>query len=78
MSQEFHAIYEQGVLRPLTPLDLPEHAEVTVILQACSKDMAPVSDDPLLGSMADDAELLDEIVADAMAARATRPFRANE
>lgn len=28
MSQEFHAVYEHGVLRPLTPLNLPESAEV--------------------------------------------------
>jgi predicted DNA-binding antitoxin AbrB/MazE fold protein len=30
MSQHFHAIYEGGVLRPLTPLNLPESAQVTV------------------------------------------------
>jgi len=28
MSQDFHAIFENGVLRPLTPLNLPELAEV--------------------------------------------------
>ncbi len=28
MSQQFHAIYENGVLRPLTPLQLPDSAEV--------------------------------------------------
>jgi predicted DNA-binding antitoxin AbrB/MazE fold protein len=28
MSQEFHAIYENGVLRPITPLNLPESVEV--------------------------------------------------
>jgi predicted DNA-binding antitoxin AbrB/MazE fold protein len=33
MSQEFRAIYENGVLRPLTPLRLPESAEVTGTLQ---------------------------------------------
>jgi predicted DNA-binding antitoxin AbrB/MazE fold protein len=32
MTHEFHAIYENGVLRPLTPLNLPELAEVAVTL----------------------------------------------
>jgi predicted DNA-binding antitoxin AbrB/MazE fold protein len=32
MSQEFDAIYENGVLRPLVPLDLSEPLEVRVIL----------------------------------------------
>jgi predicted DNA-binding antitoxin AbrB/MazE fold protein len=30
MSETVTAIYEQGVLRPLTPLDLPEHEEVQI------------------------------------------------
>jgi predicted DNA-binding antitoxin AbrB/MazE fold protein len=33
MSQEFHAIYEHGILRPLTPLNLPESVEVAVTLR---------------------------------------------
>lgn len=33
MSQAFHAIYEHGILRPLTPLNLPESAEVAGVLQ---------------------------------------------
>jgi predicted DNA-binding antitoxin AbrB/MazE fold protein len=33
MSQEFHAIYEHGILRPLTPLDLPEAAEVAITVR---------------------------------------------
>src|SRR5262245_60541191 len=33
MSQRFKAIYENGVLRPLGPLDLPEHSEVEIRLQ---------------------------------------------
>lgn len=32
MSKRLEAIYENGVLRPLEPLDLPEHQRVTVIL----------------------------------------------
>jgi predicted DNA-binding antitoxin AbrB/MazE fold protein len=33
MSQEFNAIYEGGVFRPLTPLNLPESTPVTVVVQ---------------------------------------------
>lgn len=32
MSQEFDAIFENGVLRPLTPIELGEAAEVRVIV----------------------------------------------
>jgi predicted DNA-binding antitoxin AbrB/MazE fold protein len=41
MSQEFDAIYENGVLRPLTPLNLSEPAEVRVILQPKSDASNP-------------------------------------
>ena len=78
MSQEFHAIYEHGVLRPLTPLNLPESAEVTGVLHEKNgaKEL-PTAADPLLGLMADEPELLDEVVEDALAARESHPFRAN-
>ncbi|HZS86945.1 MAG TPA: antitoxin family protein [Chloroflexota bacterium] len=33
MSQVITAIYEDGVLRPLMPLELPEHAEVQLKLE---------------------------------------------
>ena len=33
MGQEFHAAYENGVLRPLTPVNLPEMAQVTGTLR---------------------------------------------
>ena len=33
MSQEFNAIYEGGVFRPLTPLSLPESTPVTVVVR---------------------------------------------
>ena len=32
MSKKLEAVYENGVLRPLEPLDLPEHQRITVIL----------------------------------------------
>jgi predicted DNA-binding antitoxin AbrB/MazE fold protein len=48
MSQEFDAIYEHGLLRPLTPLNLPESAEVTLVLRAAgqSPDSTTIADAP--------------------------------
>ncbi len=77
MSQEFHAIYEHGILRPLSPLNLPESAEVTGIVQQKSGLADGASDDPLMGLMADEPELVDMIVEEAMLARESHPFRAN-
>lgn len=37
---EFDAIYEQGVIKPLAPLDLPENVQFRVIVAA-----SPASDD---------------------------------
>jgi predicted DNA-binding antitoxin AbrB/MazE fold protein len=78
MSQEFHAIFEHGMLRPLTPLNLPESAEVTLILQTTNGRPEAPTADPLLGLMADEPELLDEIVEEALSARESHPFRAND
>ena len=33
MTQTIEAIYEDGVLKPLTPLELPEHQRVTLNIQ---------------------------------------------
>lgn len=77
MSQEFRAIYEHGVLRPLTPLSLPESAEVSGVLhQENGAASQPTTADPLLGLMSDEAELVDKVVEDAMSARESHPFRA--
>ena len=76
MSQEFHAIYEHGVLRPLTPLNLPESAEVTGTLHEKNGGAArSPATDPLLGLMVDEPELLDEVVEAAMVARERHPLR---
>jgi predicted DNA-binding antitoxin AbrB/MazE fold protein len=40
VSKQLEAVYENGVLRPLEPLNLDEHQQVTVTV-------ADVSDDPL-------------------------------
>ena len=75
MSQAFHAIYENGVLRPLAPLSLPESAEVTGTLQEMKSATAAATSDPILGFMADESTLLDEIVEEAYVARESQPFR---
>lgn len=38
MSQEFEAIYENGVLRPLKPVELREHEVVSVCVQSAADD----------------------------------------
>ena len=76
MSQEFHAIYEHGILRPLEPLNLPESAEVTGFVRQTSP-CATTESDPLLGLMSSESDLLDEIVAEAMSTRESQPFRAS-
>jgi predicted DNA-binding antitoxin AbrB/MazE fold protein len=48
MNEAFHAIYENGVLRPDRPLALPESAHVSVIIigeRATSESPSAESDD---------------------------------
>jgi predicted DNA-binding antitoxin AbrB/MazE fold protein len=79
MDHELHAIYENGMLRPLEPLDLPEAPKVIVTLREASGNQKQcLPSDPLLGLMADEPELLDEVVEAAMVARETHPLRAAE
>jgi predicted DNA-binding antitoxin AbrB/MazE fold protein len=37
MTKQVEAIYEQGRLRPLEPLDLPEGARISVIVTTCDE-----------------------------------------
>ena len=39
MAAELDAIYEDGVLRPLQPLALPEHAHVRISIEALPEDV---------------------------------------
>jgi predicted DNA-binding antitoxin AbrB/MazE fold protein len=75
MTQQFDAIYEHGLLRPRTPLNLPESAEVSLILQTKNGQQNGSSNDPLLGLMADEPDLMDEIIEEAMIARESHPLR---
>lgn len=77
MSQEFLAIYEHGVLRPLTPLSLPDAAQVVVSVHGASDShqTQPPPNDPLLGIMSDEPELLDAVVEAAMVDRESHAGR---
>jgi predicted DNA-binding antitoxin AbrB/MazE fold protein len=75
MIHEVHAIYEHGILRPLSALDLPEATEVIVTLREVTSAKAPPAD-PILGLMADEPQLLDEVVEAAIVARESHPLRA--
>jgi predicted DNA-binding antitoxin AbrB/MazE fold protein len=74
--QEFHAIYENGVLRPLTPLGLPESTEVVATVRPASEsDETKIRPRSIIGMMSNYADELDEIVEGAMRDRETQPFR---
>ena len=46
MERIVEAVYENGVLTPLQPLDLPDHQRVTIRVQALGE---PADADPLSG-----------------------------
>ena len=43
MTRQLEAVYEQGVLRPLEPLSLPEHQHVVLILEVGAEKAGPAS-----------------------------------
>lgn len=55
MTVEFQAIYENGVLRPITPLRLPESAKVSGTLEVSVAAGAPSADELLRQQEALDA-----------------------
>lgn len=77
--QEFHAIYENGVLRPLTPLGLPEATEVVATVRPAGENGNRASGRrSTIGLMSDCSDLLDEIVEEAMQDRENRPWRIDQ
>jgi predicted DNA-binding antitoxin AbrB/MazE fold protein len=79
MSQELPAIYEHGVLRPLAPIDLPEATPVIITLRPVGNAAEqPAPADPLLGLMADEPELIDQVVEMAMTSRESHPLRTDD
>jgi predicted DNA-binding antitoxin AbrB/MazE fold protein len=77
MSQEFLASYEHGVLRPITPLSLPDAAQVLVSGHGAndSHQIQSATNDPLLGIMSDEPDLLDAVVEAAMIDRESHAGR---
>jgi predicted DNA-binding antitoxin AbrB/MazE fold protein len=43
-STQFDAVYENGVLRPLNPVDLPEHERLSVIVNLPADPLTDVLD----------------------------------
>jgi predicted DNA-binding antitoxin AbrB/MazE fold protein len=70
MNQTITAVYENGVLRPLTPLDLPNWACVRVQIETSPPGVAPPDaervDEPvfaLIGAFSSEKPLIDDIPA---------------
>ena len=47
MSQQLKAVYEHGVLRPLEPVRLREHQEVTLVLETCEEEGGTAVEKPI-------------------------------
>jgi predicted DNA-binding antitoxin AbrB/MazE fold protein len=43
MTRSFHAVYENGVFRPIGPVDLPERCEVEVEVRKVTPEATPPS-----------------------------------
>jgi len=59
------AIYEKGVLRPIEKIDLPEHSEVTIIIQNQSVKIEKSQSDNWRDAMTEKPKLLvseDELI----------------
>jgi Protein of unknown function DUF104 len=66
MTRNVEAVYEQGVLRPLEPLDLPENMRVTLTIHSIpdAKNRAPSPAVPDVALSDDDFNrLLDELAS---------------
>ncbi len=67
MMKEIEAIYEQGVLRPVEPLELPEGSRLDVIL--VSRDQVDQNGVAAANSLAEIADLPLEGASDAFSGR---------
>jgi len=47
MTQIINAIYEEGVLKPLEPLDIKEHTKVRIIIESAKVGKRPPLDFPV-------------------------------
>ena len=64
MSQNLRAIYEDGVFRPLGPVRLAEHQEVTLVLETTENVASATDDDRPIWEVA--AALVRDIPQDAL------------
>jgi len=65
-STQFDAVYENGVLRPLHPVDLPEHERLSVIVNRPADPLADVLDwdaHELAATEGDESISLEEVQA---------------
>ena len=69
MSQQLKAIYEDGVFRPLEPVQLKEHQEVTLVLERTEHAASSVDAVKPIWEIA--ADLVDEAPLDAVDALPT-------
>ncbi|MGA7978962.1 MAG: antitoxin family protein [Chromatiaceae bacterium] len=63
MSQHLKAVYEDGVFRPLEPVRLREHQEVTLVLEAAESEGGAAEEKPIWEVAAD---LVRDIPEDAL------------
>jgi len=54
MSQHLKAVYEDGVFRPLEPVRLEEHQEVTLVLEASGDSLEDTTEDKPIWEVAAD------------------------
>jgi len=69
MSQQLKAIYEDGVFRPLGPVRLEEHQEVTLVLQAAGNAESDIIEEKPIWDVA--ADLVRNLPADTLSAMPT-------
>ena len=67
MPKTVEAIFEEGVLKPMSPLDIPEHKMVTIIIEdepACSSDILSLAFKVYKGLSSDDIEDIEKMALD--------------
>ena len=64
MSQHLKAVYEHGVFRPLQPVQLEEHQEVTLVLETADAEARMVEEKPIWEFAAELVRELPEEVLD--------------
>lgn len=64
MTQHLKAVYEDGVFRPLEPVQLKEHQEVTLVLEATEDLAGPSAEGKPIWEVA--AELVRDIPEDVL------------